>query len=1221
MKNLTFARGLSAFFAIALAINVVGGSAGAAFESLDSITADDLNAIVNDTAAAQSTAAAAQDTANTAVSDAAAAQSTADAALPAASLATSETDPTVPASIKDGIDWSELTGIPADFADGVDNNDAKLTEAEVDAYTANNGYLTTETDPTVNAAAKADLSTCAAGDVLLLGSSGWECSTNVSGTGKWSDGTTSGDIYYTGGNVGIGTTSPDVDLDIRDSGNTGLRLYNTNAATQKYTYLQLMTENYTDTGDIGSEGLEIGLYDTTGTAYIAREVNGGIKSSGIAIDKSGNVGIGTTTPNAKLEVNGEIIQTGSTRKGYVYNHGNNNEKIYHHLGRVNSWCGAIGVEGQFESHHTNVRGTGNFDLSFARRDGLKVNGFASGKFGESLDIELYETEEGLIMTETTNQKELYGENLDVYLVTGLYAMTNINISQTPGCGEINTAEITPQEKSETSHDGKDPYYKLSTDGATLFTDVNGSVGFGTASPDAKLDVEGAIQADTFTGEAKIYTHAQEITTNSAVDVEHFAMYIGQGVYSTIALVNQGDGTVDTYQFDYSGSGLTVGNFQPKQTLTGFTNPNDAEVFQEYEYDEEGNIVTATETYLIVGDASDAATLHQWNGSNFVAITGKEIPTTGHTDTEVFYIDGQQVIALAQSGEIDIRTWDGSEYSIKDPIKLDGVQKLHFFEADLNADDATEGYLAAATASGLTIYQWQEGQGYYVFSEFATLDAPNAQNAHFFGINKDSETGKYERQFLMVPSDGNVDSPLYEWNGTEFEVTQTLDTYSGSVAATNFEFEGTEYLVLTAKGNSDSNYDYIRFFYYEDDIFKIRQSLSSKNIATGVNGLMDIETWFFGGEHRLMLAEATPSRVLRIEEYNNVIIGIDNIGQSEEHNLYVPGGDILMSMYDHAPTDIDGISYDDTDNVYSFHADQEHRPGWDDPGAAISAKGGYFAGKVGIGTSSPDADLEVKGSGITAVFSNKNVFGSNTGIKIVGARNATTSGNTAYLDLADFDSNEGDNGTEFVMGRVAGGMNDVEGQTGFLQFFTNSGADLSEKMRIDKNGNVGIGTTEPGARLEVIRDSGSIFNAGTSTNKTMFQMISNGTMEIAGNVVQTSDSRYKKEIQTLPSALQNILSLRGVSYYWKDRDDDTQQIGVIAQEVEKIYPQLVHTNEDGYKSVAYANLVSPLIEAVKELHALYQGHADRIAALEEQIQQLQERYEDIEARLTALEAAQ
>ena len=754
----------------------------------------------------------------------------------------------------------------------------------------------------------------------------------------------------------------------------------------------------------------------------------------------------------------------------------------------------------------------------------------------------------------------------------------------------------------------------------------GNVGIATLSPDARLDVEGSLQADTFTGEAKIYTHAQEITTNSAVDVEHFAMYIGQGVYSTIALVNQGDGTdgagtVDTYQFDYSGSGLTVGNFQPKQTLTGFTNPNDAEVFQEYEYDTEGNIVTATETYLIVGDASDAAILHQWDGTNFVAITGKEIPTTGHTDTEVFYIDGQQVIALAQSGEIDIRTWDGSEYGIKYPINLDGVQKLHFFEADLNADDATEGYLAAATENGLSIYQWQEGQGYYVFSEFATLDAPSAQNAHFFGINKDSETGKYERQFLMVPSDGNVDSPLYEWNGTEFEVSQILDTYSGSVAATNFEFEGTEYLVLTAKGNSDSNYDYIRFFYYEDDIFKIRQSLSSKNIATGVNGLMDIENWFFGGEHRLMLAEASPSRVLRIEEYNNVIIGIDNIDQSKEHNLYVPGGDILMSMYQ--PDNIDGISYDDTDNVYSFHADQEHRPGWDSPGAALSANSAFIlseASSNGFIAATPNSDnssslifdeagdfsLRSQSRDNLGTFTGDNIkfiLQGDTGNVGIGTTEPTIGskldvrGSASVGLYGKWGIRDNNDGTEFVIEHHNGdGWND---------------ADI--KMTVNSSGNVGIGTAAP-------CDAG----AGDGTTISGCIMEANGEIK-ATNIALSSDSRLKTAVTTIPSALEKILSLRGVTFEWKQEEfpernfTEGTQIGLIAQEVEQVFPELVSQGE--YKSVSYANLVSPLIEAIKELHALYQGHADRIAALEEQIQQLQERYEDIEARLTALEAAQ
>lgn len=88
---------------------------------------------------------------------------------------------------------------------------------------------------------------------------------------------------------------------------------------------------------------------------------------------------------------------------------------------------------------------------------------------------------------------------------------------------------------------------------------------------------------------------------------------------------------------------------------------------------------------------------------------------------------------------------------------------------------------------------------------------------------------------------------------------------------------------------------------------------------------------------------------------------------------------------------------------------------------------------------------------------------------------------------------------------------------------------------------------------------------------------------AGTVNQTSDRRFKENIQPLQSALKNIHSMRGVSYYWKDKNRGTsRQIGLIAQEVEAIYPEFVHTNEEGYKSVNYAGMVAVLIEAVKEL---------------------------------------
>ncbi|MDY6903114.1 MAG: tail fiber domain-containing protein [Thermodesulfobacteriota bacterium] len=94
------------------------------------------------------------------------------------------------------------------------------------------------------------------------------------------------------------------------------------------------------------------------------------------------------------------------------------------------------------------------------------------------------------------------------------------------------------------------------------------------------------------------------------------------------------------------------------------------------------------------------------------------------------------------------------------------------------------------------------------------------------------------------------------------------------------------------------------------------------------------------------------------------------------------------------------------------------------------------------------------------------------------------------------------------------------------------------------------------------------------------------MYIAGTLDESSDRRLKTSITTCTSALDKVSRLRGVTFEWKDKDKDpSPQLGVIAQEVEKVYPEVVKTDsQDGYKSVAYSKLVAPLIEAVKELKA-------------------------------------
>ena len=99
--------------------------------------------------------------------------------------------------------------------------------------------------------------------------------------------------------------------------------------------------------------------------------------------------------------------------------------------------------------------------------------------------------------------------------------------------------------------------------------------------------------------------------------------------------------------------------------------------------------------------------------------------------------------------------------------------------------------------------------------------------------------------------------------------------------------------------------------------------------------------------------------------------------------------------------------------------------------------------------------------------------------------------------------------------------------------------------------------------------------------------------MAGNICATgsiggcSDIRYKKDITPITNALSNVMQLRGVNYFLKTKEfpekqfTNTRQIGIIAQEIEKIYPEVVLTDKDGYKSVDYSRLTPILLEAIKE----------------------------------------
>lgn len=101
----------------------------------------------------------------------------------------------------------------------------------------------------------------------------------------------------------------------------------------------------------------------------------------------------------------------------------------------------------------------------------------------------------------------------------------------------------------------------------------------------------------------------------------------------------------------------------------------------------------------------------------------------------------------------------------------------------------------------------------------------------------------------------------------------------------------------------------------------------------------------------------------------------------------------------------------------------------------------------------------------------------------------------------------------------------------------------------------------------------------------------GRIDVGNDIVSysSSDVRFKKEVYSIESSLDKVKKIRGVEFIWDDSPEmmshhgySGRDIGVIAQEIEDIFPEIVRTREDGYKGVRYERLIPLLIEAIKEL---------------------------------------
>lgn len=213
------------------------------------------------------------------------------------------------------------------------------------------------------------------------------------------------------------------------------------------------------------------------------------------------------------------------------------------------------------------------------------------------------------------------------------------------------------------------------------------------------------------------------------------------------------------------------------------------------------------------------------------------------------------------------------------------------------------------------------------------------------------------------------------------------------------------------------------------------------------------------------------------------------------------------------------------------------------------------GNVGIGSPSPVCKLEVLGN----IWSNNYTLISHN-----GANNIVLSSTDNYGTIQNDDANKWSLG---YAGTPSGLGNPV--------------------LTWTSGGNVSIGTTDP---------------------QPYYKLYVAGTAHFTG-VSGTSDMRFKESLMPIDSPLNKIMNIEGVSFAWKREEykdkgfPEGRHYGVIAQEIEKVLPEVVNTSADGEKAVAYTELVPVLIEAMKEQQKVIEKQNKAIEALQTAVEQL------------------
>jgi hypothetical protein len=335
--------------------------------------------------------------------------------------------------------------------------------------------------------------------------------------------------------------------------------------------------------------------------------------------------------------------------------------------------------------------------------------------------------------------------------------------------------------------------------------------------------------------------------------------------------------------------------------------------------------------------------------------------------------------------------------------------------------------------------------------------------------------------------------------------------------------------------------------------KIELRLTAKILETGTTSLTDLD-----GDTAIFVEQVDDEDQIRMDTGGNQRVLINSNGlEISSGDLSNNSGSMTIDVADNLSIDVDGgnIALKDAGTQWGNFA---NNGGDFEIDSLIQDKDIKFNGNDG-GSTITALTLDMSEGG-------KAIFPGNS----IEFDNSTNS--TQYATIAINDP--GNNAPKYLELKGHSGVNLIGNQVNFY--------DNASTPQFSMSISPGVSSTNPTFTASGANTTSFFFRTNSGGSTTTGLSISSSGIAAAGNVTAYSDERLKDNIETIENGLDKVEQLRGVTY----TRDEKENIGVIAQEVEKILPEVVLTADDemGTKSVDYGKLTSVLIEAVKELSA-------------------------------------